>query len=190
MLARFFIQEEWPGGKREKHDTGDRYQLDQVEQALKIQFPDDEIRNHVDRTGKHHNNILEGAVNEDDDHLPGDEQELENNEEDLDALATAQEEAEASASLATLRDAREKHQVRISRGFFPQRYSVIVPETETKVRHLQRSTLGFRVSRKARGTKREERRSDSSCGVQRIYRGRAHRNEHVRKRSTGNKEGR
>ena len=44
--------------------TVNRYQLDQVEQATKIQFPDDEIRNHDDRSGKHHNNILEGAVNE------------------------------------------------------------------------------------------------------------------------------
>ena len=32
---------------------------DLVEQAMKIQFPDDEIRNHDDRTGKYHNNILE-----------------------------------------------------------------------------------------------------------------------------------
>ena len=110
--------------------TRNRYQLDQVEQAMKIQFPDDEIRNHDDRSGKYHNNILGGAVNEDDDHLPGNEQDLENNEEHLDALATAQEEGEeeeeeALASLATanrtLQDAREKqHQVRMSRGYFPQ----------------------------------------------------------------------
>ena len=44
--------------------TGNRCQLDQVEQVTKIQFPDDEIRNHDDRTGKHHNDILGGAVNE------------------------------------------------------------------------------------------------------------------------------
>ena len=59
-------------GKREEHvlsATGNRYQLDLVEQALKIQFLDDEIRNHDDRIGKYHNNIL-GADIEDDDLLP------------------------------------------------------------------------------------------------------------------------
>ena len=39
------------------------------------------------------NNVLGVAINEDDDHLPGDVEELQNNKEDLDALATAQEES-------------------------------------------------------------------------------------------------
>ena len=47
--------------------TGNTYQLDMVEQAMKIQFLDDEIRNHDDRTGKYHNNSLGGAVDEDED---------------------------------------------------------------------------------------------------------------------------
>ena len=80
---------------------------------MKIQFPDDEIRHHDDRTGTYHKNILGGAVTAYDGHLPKDEEEIaHNDEEDLDALATAQEEAEALASLATgnrtVRDAREK----------------------------------------------------------------------------------
>ena len=60
---------------------------------------------------------------EEDDQLLGDEDELENNEWDLDALATAQEEAGALASLAeALRDARKtQHQIRMSRGYFPQK---------------------------------------------------------------------
>ena len=109
--------------------TRNRYQLDQVEQDMKIQFPDDEIRHHDDRTGKYHNNILlGGAVDEEDDQVTRAEVELENNDEDLDALATAQEEAEALVSLATanrtLREVRDKqHQVRMSRGYFPQQQS-------------------------------------------------------------------
>ena len=51
--------------------TGNRNQLDQVGQAMKIQFPDNEIRHHDDRTGKHHNNILGGAVDEEDDQVAG-----------------------------------------------------------------------------------------------------------------------
>ena len=66
-----FSTKEWPGGKRERNmilaATWNRYELDQVEQAMKIQFPDDEVRNNDDRIGKYHNNILGGAVNEDDD---------------------------------------------------------------------------------------------------------------------------
>ena len=62
--------------------TGNRYQLDQVEQAMKIQFPDDEKRHHDDPTDIYHNNILGGAVLK----------KRENNDGDLDALATAQEE--------------------------------------------------------------------------------------------------
>ena len=47
--------------------TKNRYQLDLAEQAMKIQFRDDEIRNEDDRTGKYHNNILGGAVDAEDD---------------------------------------------------------------------------------------------------------------------------
>ena len=53
--------------------TENRHQLDQVGQAMKIQFPDDEIRHHDDRTGKHLNNILRGAVDEEDDQVTGTE---------------------------------------------------------------------------------------------------------------------
>ena len=45
--------------------TGNRCQFDIVEQAMKIQVPNDEIRNHDDCIGKQHNNIFGGAVNED-----------------------------------------------------------------------------------------------------------------------------
>ena len=47
--------------------TENKYQLDFVEQAMKIQFPEDEIRNHDDRTRKYDNNILAGAVSEEED---------------------------------------------------------------------------------------------------------------------------
>ena len=46
-------------------ETGNRCQFDIVEQAMKIQVPNDEIRNHDDRIGKQHNNIFGGGVNED-----------------------------------------------------------------------------------------------------------------------------
>ena len=79
---------------------GNRYQLDQVEQALKMQFHDEKIRYHDDRTGKRHDRFLGGAVGEEDEHFSGHEEGLENNDEYLDALATAQEEeAEALAFL-------------------------------------------------------------------------------------------
>ena len=60
-----------------------------------------------------------GTVGEKDDPFPGG---------DLDALATAQEEAEALVFLATenrtRRDDRDKqHQLRMSRGYFPQQQS-------------------------------------------------------------------
>ena len=128
--------------------TGNRYQLDLVEQAMKIQFLHDEKRDHDDRTGKYHNHILGGDVNEDDDHLTKNGEEQENSEEDLDELATAQEEeADALASLATanrtLQDAREKHhQVRVSRGQCPQKQGQRdspKKDAGTKMRHLQRS---------------------------------------------------
>ena len=114
--------------------TRNKYQLDQVEQALKIQFPDDEIRYHDDRTGKHHNSLQGGAVEEKEERMSVHEEILENNGEDLDALATTQEEeAEALTSLAianrTLLEARDKqHQVVTARP--PQQ------ETGKKVRHL------------------------------------------------------
>ena len=77
---------------------------------MKIQFPDDEIRNHDDRTGKYHDNNQGGAVNQYDDHEEGQE----TTEEDLDALVMAQEEQVDS-------DGREKqHQERMSRGYYPQ----------------------------------------------------------------------
>ena len=82
--------------------TRNRYQLDRVEQALKIQFPDDEVRNHDDRLGKYHTNSLGIAADEEDDQGTGAEQEFENNAGDLDALATAQEiDAEDLVPLAT-----------------------------------------------------------------------------------------
>ena len=60
-----------------------------VEQAMKIQFPDDEMCNHDDHTGKYQDNILGGAVSDDDDLLSGNEEGTET-KEDLDALATTQ----------------------------------------------------------------------------------------------------
>ena len=48
---------------------GNIFQLDLVERAMKIQFPDDEMCNHDERIGKYQNIILRGAVNEDDAHL-------------------------------------------------------------------------------------------------------------------------
>ena len=50
--------------------TRNRYQLDQVEQVMKIQFPDDEVRHHDDHTGKYHKNILGRVVDEEDDRFP------------------------------------------------------------------------------------------------------------------------
>ena len=58
-----------------------------------------EIRHHDDRTGKYHNNILGGAVAEEDEQDTGAEEELENNDRD------------------------KQHLVRMSRGKFPQRQS-------------------------------------------------------------------
>ena len=59
-----FLTEGWTRGKREEHDTcSDRTQ------ALKIQFPDDEMRCHEDRTGKQHDRFLGGAVDEEDEHF-------------------------------------------------------------------------------------------------------------------------
>ena len=124
--------------------TGNKYQLDQLGQALKIQFPDDEIRYHDDRTGKQHDRFLGGAV-DGRKHFSSHEEGLENNDEYLDALATAQEdEAEALASLATanktLREARDKqHQVRMSPGYLHQQHSQRdrkKKETRAEVRHL------------------------------------------------------
>ena len=73
---------------------------------------------HDDCAGKCPNNTLRGAVDEEDD----------NNDGELDAMAKAQEEAEALVSLATgnrtLREARDKHhQMRMSCGYFLQQLS-------------------------------------------------------------------
>ena len=110
--------------------TGNKCQLHLVEQAMMIQFPKDEIRNHDDRTGKYNNNILASAVNVEENQLTGDMEVPDSSGDDLDVLATAQEEEEVEAltSLATisrtLREARAKqHQVRMARCFFPQQQS-------------------------------------------------------------------
>ena len=52
--------------------TENKYELDLVEVAMKIQFPENEIRNHVDRTRKYNRNILAGAVSEEEDQMKGD----------------------------------------------------------------------------------------------------------------------
>ena len=102
---------------------------------MTIQFPDDEIRNHDDRTGKYITTSWEAPSIR----MTTSCREMHKNlksQEDLDELATAQDsEAKARASLATagstLRDAREnQHQVRQSRGLNPQqqwRCTVIGP---------------------------------------------------------------
>ena len=80
VLAWFFSQKSGLEARERNMilaTTGNRYQLDQVEQAMKIHFPDDEIRHHDDRTGKYHNNILGGAVDEEDDQVTGADEELE-----------------------------------------------------------------------------------------------------------------
>ena len=51
---------------------------------MKIQFLDDEIRNHDDRTGKYHNNSLGGAVDEDEDQTTRDPEVTESWRDDLD----------------------------------------------------------------------------------------------------------
>ena len=53
----FFSTEEWYGGKREEHDAGGNKGFGGTSNEDTV-FPDDEIRNHDDRTGKYHNNIL------------------------------------------------------------------------------------------------------------------------------------
>ena len=132
VLAWFFLQKSGLEARERNMilaAMGNKYQLDQVEQALKIQFPDNEIRYHDDRNGKHHNTLLGGAVEEEEEQMSAHEETHENSDDDLDALAKVQEEeAEALTSLATanrtLREARDKqHQVRMSRGYFPQQQS-------------------------------------------------------------------
>ena len=109
--------------------TENKYELDLVEIAMKIKFPENEIRNHVDRTRKYNRNILGGSVSEEEDQMTGDMGVPESSGDHLDVLATAQEEeVEALTSLATanriLREARAKqHQVRMARGFFLQQQS-------------------------------------------------------------------
>ena len=132
VLAWFFLQKSGLEARERNMilaATGNKYQLDQVEQAMKIQFPDDEIRYHDDRTGKHHNTLLGGAVEEEEEQMSVHEESHENSDDDLDPLAKAQEEeAEALTSLVTanrtLREARDKqHRVRMSRGYLPQQQS-------------------------------------------------------------------
>ena len=105
VLAWFFLPKSGLAARERNMilaGTGNKYQLDQAEQTLKIHFPDDEIRYHDDRAGKQHDRFLGGAVDEEDEHLSGHEEGLEDNDEYLDAWATAQEpEAEALASMAT-----------------------------------------------------------------------------------------
>ena len=55
VLAWFFLQTSGLEARERNMTlaaTGHRYQLDLAEQAMKMQFPDDEIRNHDDSTGK------------------------------------------------------------------------------------------------------------------------------------------
>ena len=91
------LAEERTGGQRARERnmnlaaTENKYQLDLVEQAMKIQFPEDEIRNHDDRTRKYDNNFLAGAVSEEEDLMTGDMGVPESSGDDLDVLATAQE---------------------------------------------------------------------------------------------------
>ena len=95
-------------------------------------------RYHDDRTGKQHDRFLGGAVDEEDDQFPGDEEEPEHNDGDLDALATAQEdEAEALVPLAT---ANREHSVMLETNsiryechvviFLSNIQSEIVPPTD------------------------------------------------------------
>ena len=74
--------------------------------------------------------------------------------------------------------------------FLSNKYSVIVPNRRQERKCVTCSGPHWSsVCREARETRREEGRSESSFGVQQKCHGRAHRNEHVRKRSTGNKNG-
>ena len=87
---------------------------------------------------------LGGAVDEEDDQVAGAKEELENNDGDLDALATAKEETKAFVSLPqqaehSVKLETKQHQVRMSRGYFPKQQSPgrsSHQETGTKVRHL------------------------------------------------------
>ena len=164
---------------------------------MKIHIPDGETRNHDDRAGKYHNNILGGAVNEDEDQSPGDEEEQENDDGDLDAWTTAQEEeSEALASLATanrtLRVAREtQRQVRMSRGYFPQQQ---VQRDRTNRRQERKCVIcsGPRWASQCPGKQGNQARSrEKRQPFQRTANcpWRAHRNEHVRKRSAANRKG-
>ena len=174
--------------------TGNKYQLDQLEQALKIQFPDDEIRYHDDRTGKQHDRFLGGVVDEEDEHFSGHEEGLENNDEYLDALATAQkDETEALASLdtanRTLREARNKqHQVRMARGYFPQQRLQRDRNNERPERKCVICNSPHWVSQCPEKQRKPGEKKGSPHSVRRILYGSSHRNEHVRKRSAGNRK--
>ena len=139
--------------------TGHRYLLDLAEQAMTIQFPDDEIRNH-DRTCNYRDNILGFAVNEDDDLLSENEEGSETTEEDLHELTRAQEtDAQALASVATA----NRTTAGCSRETVSGRQSTRLPPSATRtarsaqqkagteVRHLQWSTPGFHSAQKSKG---------------------------------------
>ena len=64
---------------------------------------------------------LGGAVDEEDDQVAGAKEELENNDGDLDALATAKEETKAFVHSVKLET--KQHQVRMSRGYFHKQQS-------------------------------------------------------------------
>ena len=155
--------------------TGNKCQMDLVvEVAMKIQFPKDEIRNHDDRTGKYNNNILVRADNVEEDQLTGDIEVPDSSGDDLDVLATDQEEVEALMSLATvnrtLREARAKqHQVRMARRFLSSTTVTSRPqqrETGTDACLLRRITLCLTMSREARKDSRKEGRCDRTRGTQ------------------------
>ena len=144
---------------------------------MKIQFLDDEIRNHDDRTGKYHNNNLGGAVDEDEDQTTRDPEVTESWRDDLDgwggdleALDTGQEEkeeAEALTSVApanrTLREARAKqHQVRVSLGFFlnNSHHATATPGDRSGSVPSVEDHIGLRSE-----ARRKEGRCNSTCGL-------------------------
>ena len=141
---------------------------------MKIQFPEDEIRNHDDRIGKHHNNILRGAVDEDDNFLSG------GMKKDL------RSQRRMWTQWPRYRKQKLWHpwpQQTEDRGMLAG--SSVGP---TGVRSgSAASTLGLTMPRQARETRRIDRRNyrthshTLTDSVQRICNGSAHRNEHVRK---------
>ena len=115
-----------------------------------------------------------GAVNVEEDQLTGDIEVPDSSGDDLDVLATDQEEVEALMSLApvnrTLREARAKqHQVRMARRFLSSTAVTSRPqqrETGTDACLLRRITLCLTMSREARKDSRKEGRCDRTRGTQ------------------------